>query len=466
MYYTVAAFEEVPWLQSIIVPVSEDHIESLTKTAAEVWAFKKVKFVLGSSTRHRSIAAGVTYLSALPASEQPDVVIVHDIVRPFVEEPLLRKVSQAAFDHGASGAFLPLVSTVIAVDAEGFLDHALDRNKYLASHTPQACRMVDIVNAYSKCTDYDFDFGTEVLHLVQTYSGSRVKMVEGDPNIWKITYKPDLYAAQQMVKERLRHVAIVTGGSRGIGKAVVRGLRDRGTAVIAVARTEGDLVIAAKETGCDTFVADVSKPADVHKLFQYATEKYKHVDVLINNAGNAVLSSIAEMVCVLSRVPPPPHSPQTDAQWEEIIQTNLSSTFYCCREALRSMCLRYDAPRLIHTQACSWASAAASLSTLGPARWRADDPCRARTRPARPASRASPRPWRSKASPLVCVLVLCSSTHSTTPAISAYCVVPRRTNTDLRYRLFPNEVCAAHCWTAAHPGRIRPWPSRWALLRT
>jgi 2-C-methyl-D-erythritol 4-phosphate cytidylyltransferase len=310
MYYTCTVFEEIPWISEVVVPVSEDHIESLTASASQLWGFKKTKFVLGSTTRHRSISAGVSYLRALPSDQQPDVVIVHDIVRPFVEEPLLRSVSQAAFDHGASGAVLPLVSTVVAVNKEGFLDHALDRTKYLASHTPQACRLSMLAEAYGKCTEYDFEFGTEVLHLMQTYAAAKVKMVDGDPNIWKVTYKPDLYAAQQMVKERLRHVAIVTGGSRGIGKAVVRGLRDRGMKVIAVARTEADLVAASKETGCDVFIADVSQPAEVKRLFQYVTEKYGHVDVIINNAGNAVLAPIAQMVrsCCWFACP---HTPRT-----------------------------------------------------------------------------------------------------------------------------------------------------------
>ena len=66
-----------------------------------------------------------------------DSVVIFQ-VRPFVDGDVLWRVSEAAHLHGASGAYLPLVSTVIAIDADGFLDHALDRTKYWGSQTPQA----------------------------------------------------------------------------------------------------------------------------------------------------------------------------------------------------------------------------------------------------------------------------------------------------------------------------------------
>lgn len=65
-------------------------------------------------------------------------MIIHDAVRPFVEEDILLKVVMAAKEHGAAGAIRPLVSTVIASAADGCLDHSLERAKYRASEMPQA----------------------------------------------------------------------------------------------------------------------------------------------------------------------------------------------------------------------------------------------------------------------------------------------------------------------------------------
>jgi 2-C-methyl-D-erythritol 4-phosphate cytidylyltransferase len=110
-------------------------VDRLQQKAADEWKFTKVKFVSGGATRHRSIAAGVAVVAA-----DCDVVVVHDAVRPFVDEVTLGAVAAAAAEHGAAGTILPLVSTVIRVDADGFLQESLDRSLYRGSQTPQAFR--------------------------------------------------------------------------------------------------------------------------------------------------------------------------------------------------------------------------------------------------------------------------------------------------------------------------------------
>nr|XP_020750216.1 isoprenoid synthase domain-containing protein [Odocoileus virginianus texanus] len=54
-----------------------------------------------------------------------------------------------------------------------------------------------------KCSDYDLEFGTECLHLALKYSHIKAKLVEGSPDLWKVTYKRDLYAAESIIKERI-----------------------------------------------------------------------------------------------------------------------------------------------------------------------------------------------------------------------------------------------------------------------
>lgn len=92
------------------------------------------------------------------------------------------------------------MSTVIAGTPDGFLDHALDRSKYFASQTPQAFEYSLLAHAYAQCTEADWKHGTECLHLVQMYGGVRAKLVEATPLCWKITHKPDIYAAEQIIK--------------------------------------------------------------------------------------------------------------------------------------------------------------------------------------------------------------------------------------------------------------------------
>ncbi|KFP72637.1 Isoprenoid synthase domain-containing protein, partial [Apaloderma vittatum] len=200
-FFTVSA--RISWISDIIVVVSPENIETM-KSIVEKYGHKRVTVVKGGITRHRSIFNGLKVFAENEFSnrllQKPEVVIIHDAVRPFVEEDILSKVVMAAKDQGAAGAIRPLVSTVIASAADGCLDHSLERARYRASEMPQAFLFDTIYEAYQQCTDYDLDYGTECLHLALKYCKTNAKLVEGTADLWKVTYKRDLYAAESIVK--------------------------------------------------------------------------------------------------------------------------------------------------------------------------------------------------------------------------------------------------------------------------
>ncbi|XP_053289325.1 D-ribitol-5-phosphate cytidylyltransferase isoform X2 [Pleuronectes platessa] len=220
---TVQAFERVSWIQSVVVVVAKENME-LMMDIVQRFQHRKVRVVAGGSTRHRSICKGVLALGEEEEEEEeeegeeerPKVVIIHDAVRPFVEEDFLYKIAMAAKEHGASGAIRPLVSTVIATTSEGFLDHSLERGRYRASEMPQGFTYSVIHRAYQRCTESDLEFGTECLHLALQYCGTNAKLIEGPPTLWKVTYKRDLAAAESIIKESLSGSAcVIVGGSAG-----------------------------------------------------------------------------------------------------------------------------------------------------------------------------------------------------------------------------------------------------------
>ncbi|MER7794448.1 SDR family NAD(P)-dependent oxidoreductase [Streptomyces sp. NPDC097640] len=121
-----------------------------------------------------------------------------------------------------------------------------------------------------------------------------------------------------------RRVALVTGGTSGIGLAVARGLAAAGLAVFICARTAESLEMTVKELRAagheaDGARADVSKRKDVRALLAAVTGRYGRIDVLVNNAGRSGGGETAGLA---------------DELWYDVIDTNLNSVFLTTREVL------------------------------------------------------------------------------------------------------------------------------------
>ena len=128
--------------------------------------------------------------------------------------------------------------------------------------------------------------------------------------------------------------AVVTGGSRGIGRAVAESLLATGADVVisgrsvdalreAADRLSVDRLSAGVESGgggrLETVEADVRSPDDAARLIRTAVNRFGGLDILINNAGVGHFTPVAE---------------QSIDEWLQIIETNLHGVFYCCRAAI------------------------------------------------------------------------------------------------------------------------------------
>lgn len=194
--HAISAFHRILWVRKIVVVVEKKYVQYL-KQLQDEHKLNKLVVAEGGSTRHRSIAAGTRSL----AQEPPDVVIIHDGVRPFVDETVVRKIAWNAKKYGAAGVSRPLVSTVIAADSDGFLQESLDRRRYVASEMPQGFQYDVIKTAYEKANEEDLEHGTECLLLAMKHTGTKAKIIPGPDNLWKVTYRKDLFAAEALLKE-------------------------------------------------------------------------------------------------------------------------------------------------------------------------------------------------------------------------------------------------------------------------
>jgi NAD(P)-dependent dehydrogenase (short-subunit alcohol dehydrogenase family) len=125
-------------------------------------------------------------------------------------------------------------------------------------------------------------------------------------------------------------VAIVTGGSKGIGKIIAYTLAREGARVVITARTKTDLDAAVKEgktLGLDLLqsIVDVSDESQISNMVDKSIKDFGKIDILVNNAGVVVMSPAEEM---------------TTESWDFVVSVNLRGPFLFCRAVGKEMIKR------------------------------------------------------------------------------------------------------------------------------
>ncbi len=155
--------------------------------------------------------------------------------------------------------------------------------------------------------------------------------------------------AGRFVVDSERPNALVTGASRGIGRAIAGALAAEGYDLIltcknSIGELENYAAALQEKYGCSVVAerVDMSSAEDVRELFEGITE----LDVLVNNAGVSHIGLLQDM---------------TDEEWDEVLGTNLNSAFYTCRAAIPLM-LKNHSGRILNISSV-WGNVGASLET-------------------------------------------------------------------------------------------------------
>lgn len=151
----------------------------------------------------------------------------------------------------------------------------------------------------------------------------------------------------------MKKTAFVTGGAKGIGAAVVKKLCEDGFQVAVNYRTSEQRALTLCSelalSGYDAFPVkcDVSDAADVKKTVGYIIDRTGSIDVLVNNSGVSLWGLF---------------DATTDGQWNDVMGTNLTGTFNCCREVLPHM-LKNKYGRIINISSV-WGQVGASCEAV------------------------------------------------------------------------------------------------------
>jgi len=184
--HTLNVFKGIPAVKEIILVVNKKDLNQAKKY------FRRgiVKVIEGGSERKDSVYNGIKAIQ-----KDPDIILIHDGVRPFVTKAIITDSIKQAVRFGAAVVAVPVIPTIKSADKSGFVNKTLDRSRLWEIQTPQVFKRGIIIKAYKKLKIH----ATDDAMLVEKM-GRKVKIVMGSYNNIKITTPKDLKIAEAILK--------------------------------------------------------------------------------------------------------------------------------------------------------------------------------------------------------------------------------------------------------------------------
>jgi 2-C-methyl-D-erythritol 4-phosphate cytidylyltransferase len=196
LVHSLRVLEASDLVSEIILAVPEAERDFCLRTIVTPHRFTKVKHIVaGGAQRQDSVRRGLAAVD-----EGAELVLVHDAVRPFVTQDMIKRVLEAAAKHGAAVVAIPVPDTVKQVGADGLIERTVDRGGLWLAQTPQAFRVPLFQEAHRKAV-VDGVHGTDDTQLVERL-GHRVAVVEGGGENIKITRPEDFIVGEAILAAR------------------------------------------------------------------------------------------------------------------------------------------------------------------------------------------------------------------------------------------------------------------------
>jgi len=208
LIHTLRKFDDCARVSEIVVALRSNETASFESMIAREQFQKPIRVVEGGEHRQNSVANA---LRSLQAAED-DIVLVHDAVRPFVDQDTILGVIEGVQKYGAAIAGIPAIDTVKQVDrtADGAVVVAtVPREKMVLAQTPQGFRFEVIRRAFDEALSDGF-VGTDEASLIER-SGGTVHVVMGSPRNIKITTPADLDLAELYISQDERRKVGLSG---------------------------------------------------------------------------------------------------------------------------------------------------------------------------------------------------------------------------------------------------------------
>lgn len=204
LYYSLAVFQDSPLIDSMLLVTGAAEIPYVQQEIVEKYHFSKVRAVVeGGTERYASVWKGLQALENEMTEEEKDgYVFIHDGVRPFVHEEILSRAFDAVKQYHACVVGMPSKDTVKLADEEGFVAVTPARSLVWSIQTPQVFDFCLAYQAYAQLERSGRSDVTDDAMIVEAFTETKVRLVEGSYENIKITTPEDLKIAEAFLKRR------------------------------------------------------------------------------------------------------------------------------------------------------------------------------------------------------------------------------------------------------------------------
>ncbi|HDD65042.1 MAG TPA: 2-C-methyl-D-erythritol 4-phosphate cytidylyltransferase [Firmicutes bacterium] len=186
--YSLEKFNSLSQVKEIILVLPEEKITDYLKNKLKK-EFSKLKIIVGGGRERKdSVYNGLKYVD-----EKADIVLIHDVARPFVSRRLIERVIDGAKKYKACIPVIPSTDTLKIVE-NNFVKKTIEREKVFRVQTPQGFSKDVILKAYNKSKNINASDDSQLVENI----GIRVYTVEGEMENIKITFPVDIEIAKKL----------------------------------------------------------------------------------------------------------------------------------------------------------------------------------------------------------------------------------------------------------------------------
>lgn len=312
--YTLENFQKSSKVKEIIIVNHAHYMDHILDIVKKNKLDKVKGIVIGGVTRQES-----SYIGLNACNEKSTHVLIHDAARPFISEKIIEDIISGFAQHDAIDTVIPTADTIVQIEREsGIIQNIPERSTLKRGQTPQGFKMAVIKEAHRRAMAENIQNSPDDCNLVLKYGLASIGTVAGDEANIKITYPLDIYIADRIFQLRRgyvavkskqeisaalkKKVAVVFGGTGGIGKSIADILENAGAKVFAFGREKNILNFDS-----------ISQTLD--EIYQ----QEQAIDIVVNTVGKLNLSLIE-------------HHPIVEIK--EIIETNLLGSIAVSKAAI------------------------------------------------------------------------------------------------------------------------------------